>query len=78
VAAGHELVDARAGQLDHELAADEHGEDLPPVAKRAAAEPAAARRRQHPVLPRELVDEILVALLRRHVYRMTGQLASVA
>jgi hypothetical protein len=78
VAAGHELVDARTGQLDHELAADEHGEDLPPVTERATAEPAAAQRRQHPVLPRELVDEILVALLRRHPSRMTDQLTSVA
>jgi hypothetical protein len=78
VAPGHQLIDARAGQLDHELAADEHREDLPPVAERAAAEPAAARRRQHPVLAEELIDQIFVALFRRHGSRMTGQLTSMA
>jgi hypothetical protein len=78
VAAGHELVDARAGQLDHEPAADEHREDLPPVPERTAAEPAAALRREHPVLARKLVDQVFVPLLRRHPPRMTGQLTSVA
>jgi hypothetical protein len=78
VAAGHELVDARAGQLDHEPAADEHREDLPPVAERTAAEPAAALRREHPVLARELVDQVFVPLLRSHPPRMTAQLTSVA
>jgi hypothetical protein len=78
VAVGHELVDPRAGQLDHELAADEHGEDLPLVAERTAAEPAAALRGQHAVLARELVDQIFVPLFRRHPPRMTGQLTSVA
>jgi hypothetical protein len=78
VAPGHQLIDARAGQLDHELAADEHREDLPSVAERAAAEPAAARRRQYPVLAEELIDQIFVALLRCHPSRMAGQLTSVA
>jgi hypothetical protein len=78
VPCGHELVDALAGQLDHELTADEHREDLPPVAERTAAEPAAALRRQHAVLARKLVDQVLVALLRRHRSRMTGQLTAVA
>ena len=78
MAAGYELIDARAGQLDHELAADEHREDLPPVAERTAAEPAAALRREHPVLVRKLVDQVVVPLLRRHPSRMTGQLTSVA
>jgi hypothetical protein len=78
VAPGHQLIDALAGQLDHELAADEHREDLPPVAERAAAEPAAARRRQHPVLAHELDDQIFVALLRRHASSMTPQPTSVA
>jgi hypothetical protein len=78
VPSGHELVDARAGQFDHELTADEHREDLPPVTERAAAEPAAALRREHPVLARKLVDQVLVPLLRRHPSRMTGQLTWVA
>jgi hypothetical protein len=78
VAPGHQLIDALAGQLDHKLAADEHCEDLPPVAERAAAEPAAALRRQHPVLAHELIDQIFVALLRCHPSRMAGQLTSVA
>jgi hypothetical protein len=78
VTAGHQFVDTGPGQLDHEPAADEHGEDLPAVAERAAAEPAAARRRRHPVLAEELVDQIFVALLRRHPPRMTDQLTSVA
>jgi hypothetical protein len=78
VAPGHQLIDALARQLDHKLAADEHREDLPPVAERAAAEPAAALRRQHPLLARELVDQILVALLRCHPSRIAGQLTSVA
>jgi hypothetical protein len=78
VAPGHQLIDALAGQLDHELAADEHREDLPPVAERAAAEPAAALRRQHPFLSHELGDQILVALLRRHASSMTPQPTSVA
>ena len=75
---GHEFVDALAGQLDHELTADEHREDCPPVAERAVAEPAAALGRQDAVLARELVDQILVPLLRRHPSRMTGQLTAVA
>jgi len=78
MAAGHQLIDALAGQLDHEPAADEHREDLPPVTKRAAAEPAAALRQQHPVQARELIDQVFVALFRRHPSRMTGQLTSVA
>jgi hypothetical protein len=78
VAPGHQLIDALAGQLDHELAADEHREDLPPVTERAAAEPAAARRRQHAVLAEELIDQIFVALLRCHPSRMARQLTSVA
>jgi hypothetical protein len=78
VALGHQLVDAVAGQLDHKLAADEHREDLPAIADRAPAEPAAARRRQHPVLAEELIDQIFVALLRCHPSRMAGQLTSVA
>jgi hypothetical protein len=78
VPSGHELVDARAGQFDHELTADEHREDLPPVAERAAAEPAAALGRQDAVLARELVDQILIPLFRSHPSRMTGQLTSVA
>jgi len=78
VAAGHELVDARPGQLDDELAADEHREDLLPVAERAAAEPAAARRREYPVLAREVVEKIFVPLLRCHPSRMARQLISVA
>ena len=77
MAASHELVDARTGQLDHELAADEHREDLPPVAERTAAEPAAALRREHPVLARKLVDQVFVPLLRGHRSSMTGQLAWV-
>src|SRR5581483_5076411 len=36
------------------------------VAQRAAAEPAAAVRGRHAVEPGELVDEVLVPLLRRH------------
>jgi hypothetical protein len=78
VAFGHQLVDAVAGQLDHELAADEHREDLPPVTERPAAEPAATRRRQHPVLAEELLDQVFVALLRRHASSMPPQLTSVA
>lgn len=78
MATGHKLVDAEAGQLDHELAADEHREDLPPVAERAAAEPAATLGRQHAVLVRELVDQIFVPLLWRHPSRMTDHLTSVA
>ena len=78
MAAGYELIDARAGQLDHELAADEHREDLPPVAERTAAEPAAALRREHPVLVSKLVDQVVVPLLRRHPSRMPGQLTAVA
>jgi hypothetical protein len=78
VSPGHQLIDALARQLDHKLTADEHREDLSPVAERAAAEPAAARRRQHPVLAHELIDQIFVALLRCHPSRMAGQLTSVA
>jgi hypothetical protein len=78
VAPGHQLIDALAGQLDHELATDEHREDLLAVAERAAAEAAAARRRQHSVLAEELIDQIFVALLRCHASRMAPQLASVA
>jgi hypothetical protein len=78
VAPGHQLIDALAGQLDHEPAADEHREDLPPVAERAAAEPAAALRRQHPFLAEELLDQVFVALLRCHPSRMAPQLTSVA
>jgi len=77
VPADHEFVDARAGQLDHQPTADEHREDLLPIAKRAAAEPAAARR-EYPVLAREVVDHIFVPLLRRHTSRMARQLISVA
>jgi len=81
---GHEFVDALAGQLDHELTADEHREDLPPVAERAAAEPATALGWQDAVLARELIDQILVPLFRRrplfrrHPSRMTGQLTAAA
>jgi hypothetical protein len=78
VAPGHQLIDALAGQLDHEPAADEHREDHPPVAERAAAEPAAALRRQHPFLAEELLDQVFVALLRCHPSRMPPQLTSVA
>jgi hypothetical protein len=78
VAPGHQLIDALAGQLDHELAADVHREDLPAVAERATAEAAAAGRRQDPVLAHELDDQIFVALLRCHPSRMPGQLTSVA
>jgi hypothetical protein len=56
VAGRDEFADARPGQLHHQLAADEHREDLPAVAQRAAAEPAAARRGRHAVHPGELVD----------------------
>jgi hypothetical protein len=70
VALGHKLVDAVAGQLEHKLAADEHREDLPAIADRAPAEPAAAGRRQHPVLAEELLDQVFVALLRRHASSM--------
>jgi hypothetical protein len=78
VTPGHQLIDALAGQLEDKLAADEHREDLPPVAERAAAEPAAALWRQHPVLAQELDDQILVALLQRHASSMTPQPTSVA
>jgi hypothetical protein len=78
VAPGHQLIDTLAGQLDHELAADVHREDLLPVAERAAAEPAAPQRGQHPVLAEELIDQIFVAPLRCHPSRMAGQLTSVA
>jgi hypothetical protein len=78
VAPGHQLIDALARQLDHKLAADEHREDLPPVAERAAAEPAAAGRRQNPLLAEEFLDQVFVALLRCHPSRMAGQLTSVA
>jgi hypothetical protein len=78
VAPGHQLIDALARQLDHKLAADEHREDLPAITDRAAAEPAAALRRQHPVLAHELIDQIFVALLRRHASSMTPQPTSVA
>jgi hypothetical protein len=71
VAPGHQLIDALAGQLDHELAADEHREDLPAIADRAPAEPAVAGRRQHPILAEELLDQVFVALLRRHASSMT-------
>jgi hypothetical protein len=63
VTLGHQLIDALAGQLDHEL---------------AAAEPAAARRRQYPVLAEELLDQVFVALLRRHASSMPPQATSVA
>jgi hypothetical protein len=75
---GHQLIDALARQLDHELAADEHREDLLAVAERAAAKPAAARRRQYPVLAEELIDQVFVALLRRHASSMPPQATSVA
>ena len=78
MAAGHELVHARTGQLDHELAADKHREDLPLVAERTSAEPAAALRREHSVLAREFIDQIFIPLLRRHRPSMTGQRTSVA
>jgi hypothetical protein len=78
VAPGHQLIDALAGQLDHELAADVHREDLPAVAERAAAETATTRRRQHPVLAHELDDQVFVALLRCHPSRMAPQPTSVA
>ena len=66
VAAGDELVHPRRGQLHHQLTPDEHREDLPAVAQRATAEPAAARRRRHAVHPGELVDQVLVPLLGGH------------
>jgi hypothetical protein len=66
VAGRDELADARRGQFHHQLAADEHREDLPAVAQPAAAEPAAARRGHHAVHPGELVDQVLVPLLRGH------------
>jgi hypothetical protein len=78
VPSSHQLIDARARQFDHQLTADEHREDPPLVAERAAAEPAAARRREHPVLARKLVDQVFVPLFRRHLSRMIGQLTSVA
>ncbi|HMD22507.1 MAG TPA: hypothetical protein VKH61_00300, partial [Streptosporangiaceae bacterium] len=63
---GHQLIDTLAGQLEDKLAADEHREDLLAVAERAATEAAAARRRQHPVLAEELLDQVFIALLGRH------------
>ena len=59
-----ELVHPRRGQLHHQLAADEHREDLPAVAQRAAAEPAAARRGRHAVHSGELVDQVIEAILK--------------
>jgi 2-haloacid dehalogenase len=74
VARRHELVHPPRGKLHHEVAADEHREDLPVVAQRAAPESAAAARQRHAVSVAELADQILEAFGRRqvcgHAYRV--------
>jgi hypothetical protein len=67
VARRDQLVDPLAGQLDHEGAAHEHGEDLAAVPQRAAPEPAAAVRQRHTVDVAECAEQVLEAHLRREV-----------
>jgi hypothetical protein len=69
VARRDQLVDPLAGQLDHEGAAHEHGEDLAAVPQRAAPEPAAAVRQRHAVDVAEFAEQVLEAHLRREVCR---------
>jgi len=69
VASGHEFVHPPGGKLDHEVTADEHREDLPAVAQRAAPETAAAVRQRHAVGVAELADKILEPQFRRRVWR---------
>jgi hypothetical protein len=61
---GDEGVDTRLGQLEHQATADQHGENPVLHAEGAAAETAAALRRQHSRDAEQLVYQLLEPLLR--------------